>query len=240
MSNTAIHHDEYMVIGATENTDDMPLRLRPVLRTHTVPYSYALLYEDDEGAEVLVHEDEEFILQKIRDGSFYELPCPVPSKPKHWLLRVRPERPPEYIPAAKARERLLEIAHQALVQCARAVERGDRETARKRAGDASLARPDEPFAVLARIALWRPVLSESQMRWEMQALEEFLPDKVTARFAELRKDVALAPLIRYVENDPLADLYSLRRKWLARRPKSAPEGPSEYWECVRRPALSAA
>lgn len=230
MSRSTFDSSEFYVIGATENPhDDEPLRLRPIVRSRTQPYRYGLIYENDDGDEVLLSEDEQFILDEIRAGRFFQLPCPILMQQRHWLLQLEPGRTPEYIAADRAPARLAEVAELAMRRCEDAVRVGDKERAREYIGYASVALPDDPFLVIARISLWRDDLSSSQLRWELEALNDFTQEQIEARFQAVRDQSLYPLLIPQILSDPLSETYTLGPSWIPKRPKRAPKRPSEFF-----------
>jgi len=210
---SSFDHTDYKIVGATENPENDIRRLRPIVQMEGS--GYWLVYEDD-GLEVLVEEDERFIRDEMKAGNFLEIE-PIPMKPDHWLMHLG-EGTLEYIAAGDVPGRLDKIAEDSILEAAHALSVGNLEKAREQIGRASMARPDDPFIVIARIALWREGVSESQMRWEMQALEDFTPALVQGRFLEIVNRTDWKPILNRIRQDPLSRTFDLLEQVTFRKP----------------------
>jgi hypothetical protein len=207
---------DYEIIGTTLSAgpEELPMRLRPVLRMSAAPDVYALLYDGDADDETLVPEHREQVAQMFAEERFYRFPVPIRARPGHWLVQVKAGAPPEYLASADARRRIREEGERALEESDRALASGALDLARARAAYASLALENDPFPCLALVALWRGDITESQLDFALGPLQEFPADRIERRFRELWKANLYPELIERIRRDPLSHEYKLRPGWL--------------------------
>lgn len=221
----------YDVVGATlvPEDDELPMRLRPVMRTRTEPHAYVLLYDEDDG-EILVPETPDFIEEMFAERRFYRLHVPLQAQPGHWLVQVEPGRLPDYRPAEELRRLVREQGERALREGARAASAGRLAEALERVAYAVRALYEDPFPILALIALGRDEFSESQVEVHTWLLRDFTPEHIQRRFQEARDDANLDPVVERIRKDPLCDEYDLMPAWLLRRRSGLPR---EWWSELR-------
>jgi hypothetical protein len=211
--------DEYEIVGATLSADEneLPVRLRPVLRTRSEPRAYALLYESA-GAERLVPEDQEAVEELFAENQFYAFAMPLRAQPGYWLVQLRAGSAPEYLPRAAAQQRMGEEGERALVHSERAFIEGDLALARKRAAYAARALEDDPLPRLVLIALWRDDADESQLAYLSRPLRRFANGHIRQRFREVSHRRVIPKLIERIRADRLNADYDLVPPWLPASP----------------------
>jgi hypothetical protein len=207
---------DYEIIGTTLSADaeELPMRLRPVLRLRVAPDVYALLYDGDGEDETLVPEHRERVELMFAEERFYRFPVPIPARPGYWLIQVKAGAPPEYLAGADARQRIRDEGERALGESDRALASGALDLARARAAYASAALEEDPFPCLALVALWRGDITESQLDFALAPLHDFLADHIERRFREVWKANRYPELIERIRRDPLSYEYKLRPGWL--------------------------
>ena len=224
--------EDYDVVGATlvAQAGELPLRLRPILRSRHDDARYALLVDDGDGeldgpvapeetAWSLQPEDADFIRAGAEQGRFHLFPLPLSkARAGHWLVQLEPRVLPAYLPAEQAHRRLQEEGERALRAGAEALASGAHQDAIIRAAYASRALPHDPLPRLALLALSRPRLTDSQLWLKARPLRAFATEKIQERFAQAKGDQALAALIRCIISDPLADEYELTPPWIPKAP----------------------
>ena len=210
------------IIGTTlsARSDELPMRLRPVLRTRSAPHEYAMLYDGDEGEESLVPEEPERVEAWFAEERFYRFAVPIAARPGHWLIQLKAEYPPEYLPQSDARARMREEGERALEQSERALASGDLALARAKAAYASLALEDDPFPCLVLVSLWRGDITASQLEFALGPLESFPRKQIAMRFREVWSTNRYPALIERIRRDPVHQEYTLRPGWV--RASSSP------------------
>jgi hypothetical protein len=195
---------KYTVVGGTD-IDELPNRLRPLVRLNTSPWYYASIYLNNTDAETLVPMPDDELVERDVRGDVIMLKSPVLMRPRHQLWALEPGVDPEYIPESAVHRRLWECAEKALVEAASAVVGDDIDGARERAGYAALACPDIPFITCAYIALWHSDLDESQLRWELAHLYDSSHDEIRESVGRIGRRPGMAPLHVLITNCPALD-----------------------------------
>ncbi len=205
---------EYEIIGATLKADEneLPMRLRPILRTRREPRAYALLYESEEG-EHLVPEDEAYIEEMFDEERFHRFDLALPALPAHWLVQFTAGQTPEYLPRVDAIRQIREIGECALERSERALGEGNLGEARKQIACAARALEDDPLPRLAVIALWNDDIDESQRAYLLTPLQQYTAEHVQRRFREVRYKCAFPNLIDRICADEVNDHYELEPGW---------------------------
>jgi hypothetical protein len=215
---------EWEIIGTTlcARSEELPLRLRPVLRTRRAPHEYALLYDGDGDEESLVPEHPERVDELFAEERFYRFAVPITARNGYWLVQLKGGYPPEYLARSDARARLREEGERALEQSDRALSSDNLELARARAAYASLALEDDPFPCLALVSLWRGDITASQLEFALGPLAAFSHHQIEKRFREVWSMNRYPALLERIRRDPLLQEYRLRPGWL--RASSSPLG----------------
>lgn len=202
---------DYDVVGATlvASPDELPLRLRPIVRLRSDPTQYALVYDDTEGEnERLLPEDAAYIAEQAAARRFHLYEVPFPALADHWLVQLQQGEPPEYLPRAAMQQRIEEVGWAALRASAAALGRNDFAAARSAAAYAARAL-DDAVPRLVLIALLRSHATESQIWLLSQPLKGVSPEVVRTQFACAWADVTLRPATTQILADPLAATYRL-------------------------------
>jgi hypothetical protein len=213
---------EWEIIGTTLSaaSEELPMRLRPVLRTRSAPHSYALLYDGEGDEESLVPEDPARVEALFAEERFYRFAVPIAPRAGYWLIQFNAGYPPEYLAGSDARARLREEGERALEQSDSALSSGDLALARARAAYASLALEDDPFPCLVLVSLWRGDITASQLEFALGPLKSFSRSQVEKRFREVWSTNRHPALIERIRRDPVHQEYKLRPGWL--RASSSP------------------